>query len=72
MEVRLAPANGGGGGCSGRELRKAPEGHLPVELHELQVMPSNEHPKLKGKKGQLRRKRPKATLLKMLSGMSLQ
>ena len=53
--MRLVPAKGGGG-CSDRELIKAPEEHLPAELHELQIMPSNEHPKLKGKKGQLRRK----------------
>ena len=51
----------GGGGCLDRELIMAPEAHLPVELHELQITPPNKHPKLKGKKGQLRRKRPKAT-----------
>lgn len=68
--MRLAPAKGGGG-CLDHELIKAPEGHPPVELHELQIMPSNEHPKLKGKKGQLRWKRPKATLLNTLSRTSL-
>lgn len=68
--MRLAPAKGGGG-CLAHELIKAPKGHLPVELRELQIMPSNEHPKLEGKKGQLRWKRPKATLLKMLSRASL-